>query len=186
MRIVSGLFGGRRLKEPKNRDIRPTSDKVRGAVFNMLGSRGAIEGVYVLDCFCGTGALGLEAVSRGAAACTFIDKARDSLDLARVNAEILEVNADFILKDACKIGAVGGGRKPAGLVFLDPPYGKDLLFPALEALVKGGWMADGAWVVCESEKSFSGAFPPSFMTEEERVYGDSKIVLLRYQAMTPV
>ncbi len=89
MRIVAGQYGGRRLEVPKGRDIRPTSDKVRGAIFNALRSRGAVENARVLDAFCGTGALGLEALSQGAAHCTFLDKAKDSLALAKVNAQAL-------------------------------------------------------------------------------------------------
>ncbi len=91
MRIVAGQYGGRRLEVPKGRDIRPTSDKVRGAIFNALRSRGAVEEARVLDVFCGTGALGLEALSQGAAHCTFMDKARESLELAKRNAQNLGV-----------------------------------------------------------------------------------------------
>ena len=89
MRIVAGRYGGRKLMVPKGRDIRPTSDKVRGAVFNMLDSRGAVQGALVLDAFCGTGALGFEALSRGARHCTFIDKNSESLKLCRANAQAL-------------------------------------------------------------------------------------------------
>lgn len=94
MKIVAGKYGGRRLLTPKNRDIRPTSDKVRGAIFNMLASRGALEGAVVLDAFCGTGALGLEALSRGAEHCMFIDKSRTSLALTRENANVFGVGAE--------------------------------------------------------------------------------------------
>ncbi|MEM7680297.1 MAG: RsmD family RNA methyltransferase, partial [Pseudomonadota bacterium] len=125
MRIVAGLYGGRRLQVPKNRDIRPTSDKVRGAIFNALASRGVVDGVRVLDLFCGTGALGLEALSRGAVYCTFVDKVRESLDLAKANTASLGADelAAFLLQDATKISDM---PEPYDLVFLDPPYGKDL------------------------------------------------------------
>lgn len=105
MRIISGKYGGRRLDVPKGRDIRPTSDKVRGSIFNALISRADIEGTQVMDLFCGTGALGLEALSRGAERCLFVDKAKDSLTLARQNAADLdeEIQADFILSDATKL-----------------------------------------------------------------------------------
>lgn len=180
MRIVSGLYGGRRLNVPKNNDIRPTSDKIRGAVFNMLGSRGAVEDAYVLDAFCGSGALGLEALSRGAKACLFIDKSRDSLDLARMNGDMLGVEAQYILRDAAKIGTRTPAQAPVTLVFLDPPYKMDLIPQALTALHDGGWLEDDAWIVCESERSFRPSFAPCFTQEYEKTYGDTKIILLRY------
>ena len=96
MRIVAGQWGGRRLIEPRGRDIRPTSDKVRGAVFNMLRGYGAVEGACVLDAFCGSGALGLEALSQGAHSCVFADKDRASLDLARRNV------AQFDAQEMCE------------------------------------------------------------------------------------
>ena len=103
MRIVSGKYGGRVLKTPRDDAIRPTSDKVRGAMFNALRSRMDFEGVHVLDCFCGTGALGLEALSQGAASCRFVDLNRSSLDLAKDNAAALGVEAEFILQDVTKL-----------------------------------------------------------------------------------
>lgn len=185
MRIVAGIYGGRRLFEPKNNDIRPTSDKIRGAVFNMLASRGAVEGAYVLDAFCGSGALGLEALSRGAAGCTFIDKSRESLDLARKNGDMLGVAAHYILKDFTKIGTRTASLSPASLVFLDPPYRMELVQVALKILVDGNWLADGARIVCETEKMFNGSFTEGFIcftSEFEKAYGETRIVLLRYKA----
>ena len=85
MRIVSGLYGGRKIQAPKGRMVRPTTDKVRGAVFNMLQSRGLVDDAVVLDAFCGTGGMGLEALSRGAHSCTFVDSARDSLVCVKEN-----------------------------------------------------------------------------------------------------
>lgn len=185
MRIVAGIYGGRRLFVPKNNDIRPTSDKIRGAVFNMLASRGVVEGAYVLDAFCGSGALGLEALSRGALGCTFVDKSRESLDLARKNGDMLGVEAQYILKDFIKIGIRTAVLNPATLVFLDPPYHKGLVQEALQASVDGGWLADGAWIVCETEKKFHGNLIQGFtcFTQElEKIYGETRIVLLRYGA----
>lgn len=182
MRIVSGIYGGRRLAEPKGRDIRPTSDKVRGAVFNALASRMDLEGAQVLDVFCGTGALGLEALSRGAAGCTFIDSSRTSLDLARENAQGLGASgADFLLKDAAKLGArtsAGGG--PADLAFLDPPYHLGLAALALAALHEGGWLLPGAMCVLEVEKDFAAVLPPFYVLINEKTYGQTRIFFLRY------
>lgn len=182
MRIVSGKYGGRRLEEPKGRDIRPTGDKVRGAVFNALRSRGAVEGAVVLDAFCGTGALGLEALSQGASTCTFVDKARESLDLCRRNAQALGAvdAAQFLLRSAEKIGRKAEDMLPASLIFLDPPYGKGLVPAALEALSAGGWIEDGAWIAIESEKAFDGVLPGFCAVESEKTYGDTKVIFARF------
>lgn len=181
MRIVAGMYGGRKLIVPKGRDIRPTSDKIRGAVMNMLRSRDALEGAHVIDAFCGTGALGLEAMSQGAASCLFIDKARESLEIARENAAALGVVVEFILKDAAKIGARPAQKPQGSLIFLDPPYNKDLILPALAALREGDWIAPGAVIVCESERGFTPDFPPYVTPSAEKIYGETKIVLLEFQ-----
>jgi len=180
MRIVSGKYGGRKLSVPKTRDIRPTSDKIRGAVFNMLRSRGAIEDAVVLDIFCGTGALGLEALSQGAAFCTFVDNSRESLDLAQKNAAGFgaESAACFILKDATKLGPKLDDITFATLAFLDPPYKQELVIPALNTLHDGGWLIEDALLVLEVEKGFDEALPRSFRLLDERDYGDTKILLL--------
>ncbi len=179
MKIVSGQFGGRRLQVPKNRDIRPTSDKIRGAIFNMLHSRGAIEDAVVLDTFCGTGALGFEALSRGAGRCTFIDKAKSSLELAKENARALEIenSCAFLLKDAMKLQNCD--RKDGyNLVFLDPPYHQNLIPRILSTLMDGGWFAPQAFIICESEKGFNVFAQEGFNIEDEKLYGDTKITLL--------
>tara|TARA_R110001592_G_scaffold29350_13_gene106697 strand:- start:1257 stop:1811 length:555 start_codon:yes stop_codon:yes gene_type:complete len=182
MKIVSGKYGGRRLIVPKNRDIRPTTDKVRGAVFNMLLSRGAVQDVRVLDAFCGSGALGLEALSRGAAHCTFVDRARVSIDLARENAAALNALDDcaFSVRDSLKGMVKQQDSEAYGLVFLDPPYHKDLIGAALEPLVSGGWLADEAWIVCESEKQFVLPTIEGIIPDQEKTYGDIKITLAAF------
>ncbi len=181
MRIVSGIYGGRRLQAPEGRDVRPTSDKVRGAIFNVLLSRIDVQGVRVLDVFCGSGALGLEALSRGAGYCTFIDSSRTSLALARDNAQLLGVEEmEFIRSDAATLRACSG--EPADLVFLDPPYDKDLALPALQALVDGGWLENGAVCVLEVEQRFFGVFPAMFEVVQEKSYGTTRILYLVYDA----
>lgn len=182
MRIVAGKYGGRRLQVPKNRDIRPTTDKVRGAVFNALASRGVIDGARVLDLFCGTGALGLEALSRGAAHCTFIDKIYESLELAKVN--VFNVGADneaaFLQQDATQIAEV---PEPYDLVFLDPPYGKDLVLATLEGLHECSLLVDQATVVVETEKQFISDGHVAYAVIDERLYGDTKITYMLYKGM---
>lgn len=180
MRIVSGIYGGRKLNVPTGRDVRPTSDKIRGAVFNMLSSRDAIEGAYVLDAYCGTGALGLEALSRGAAHVTFFDKARSSLDLAKSNANMLGAeNIQFQIKDSSKLSQKPGDIKPYNLIFLDPPYHKEMVEKSLLGLVAGGWIADDAWIMCESERGLNISLPDGFYMDTEKTYGDIQIVLIR-------
>ncbi len=179
MRVIAGKYKGRRIDVPKGRDIRPTSDKIRGAVFNMLHSRGSIEGAHVLDAFCGSGALGIEALSRGASSCIFVDKHRASLDCAKDNAQALgiEIEVKFWLKDSSKLGACSDYS--FDLVFLDPPYHKGLVDTILPMLVTGGWLADGAWIVCETEKQAAINLPEKCIMDEEKTYGDIKITLLR-------
>ncbi|MCD8571062.1 MAG: 16S rRNA (guanine(966)-N(2))-methyltransferase RsmD [Alphaproteobacteria bacterium] len=159
MRVIAGTYGGRRLEAPKSDDIRPTSDKLRGSIFNALLSRIDIEDMCVLDICCGTGALGLEALSRGAGRVVFIDSARSSLDLAKKNASALGASGEFILKEAGKLGARPDNIPPADLFFCDPPYHKNIVPQALEALIQGDWLAPGALGVLEMEKGASITLP---------------------------
>jgi 16S rRNA (guanine966-N2)-methyltransferase len=184
MRIVSGEFGGRRLEVPKGNDIRPTSDKTRGAIFNILRARIDFENLNVMDLCCGTGALGIEALSQGAAFCIFVDSAKDSIDLAKRNIAAMkaESRAKFIQKDAAKVGEKPQDSSSFGLVFLDPPYNKNIIPGALAALHEGGWLADEALCVVESEKDWRIELPENFKMIDERLYGETKIILCQYQA----
>ncbi len=179
MKIIGGKFKGRRLFTPKNKDIRPTGDKIRGAIFNMLQSRDALDDARVLDAFCGTGALGLEALSRGAKCCTFIDKERSALDLARENTQIPDIagNCDFILKDITKIKH---SPDSYDLIFLDPPYNKGLIHITLEILLTGNWLAPESWIICESEKYYNYTSLKNLVFDSEKIYGDTKITLLYF------
>lgn len=180
MRIVSGIYGGRRLMTPKSKDIRPTSDKVRGALFNALGSLDALHNARVLDGFCGTGALGLEALSRSAAFCVFIDKNSESLSLAKENAS--QLGADdccaFKRDDTSKL--TPNNEAPYDLIFLDPPYNKDLISQSLTALHTGEWLSDTAIIICESEKNWSYT-GQEFDIRSEKIYGETKITILGSQ-----
>lgn len=181
MRVTGGIYGGRILQSPKDRAVRPTSDKVRLAVFNILHARGCVTDAAVLDAFCGTGALGIEAISRGGFCCTFMDKNRSSLDLARQNHAALKIDAkcSFVLSDASKPSAKPGEIAAANLVFLDPPYNQDLVTLSLPALDKQGWIADGASVLIETEKSYDPAVLSAFGYDIDfvRDYGDTRIAL---------
>ena len=176
MRIVAGIYGGRCLNVPKGQDIRPTSDKVRGAIFNTLVGYIDFQGAQVLDAFCGTGALGLEALSRGAEHCTFIDKARASLDLAKGNAADLgaEGASTFKIGNASKVSLSGD----YSLLFFDPPYAKGLVQQALDNL--RSVMADEAICVVESEKTLDFNPDKGFELLKEKIYGDTKVLYLRY------
>ena len=180
MRIVAGKLRGRRIMAPENSDIRPTSDRVRESLFDILAHRhdGLPEDAIVADIFCGTGALGLEALSRSAAHVTFLDSDRNALDLARRNAIQLGVapEANFLLRDARKPGPAS---KPADLMFLDAPYRSDLSAPALQALIEAGWCRPGALIVIELARTENIVLPEGCETVDTRVYGHTKLVFAR-------
>jgi 16S rRNA (guanine966-N2)-methyltransferase len=188
VRIVGGELRGRRLEAPTGRDVRPTSDRTRQSLFNILAhgdwaadGGDVLDGAVVLDAFCGTGALALEALSRGAASALLLDKARPSLDMARRNADSLGVAARcrFILGDAGKPPAAPAA---ATLAFLDPPYAQDLAPPALAALSAAGWLAPGALVCVEVGERDPLTAPPGFEMLDERAYTQARILFLRHLA----
>ncbi|MEM8833316.1 MAG: 16S rRNA (guanine(966)-N(2))-methyltransferase RsmD [Pseudomonadota bacterium] len=152
MRICAGIHGGRVLKTPQNNIIRPTSDKVRQAIFNALQSRGLVEDAIVLDAFCGTGALGLEALSQGASHAYFFDKNKNSYALCKENIVLLkeEDRTDLFLIDATKVKE--NSLEPANLIFLDPPYHKNLIPVTIDSLVQNNWISDDAFFVIETQK----------------------------------
>lgn len=182
MRIVAGRFRGRTLASVGKGDpgahLRPTTDRVREALFNMLGGGrfgDPFDGARVLDLFAGTGALGLEALSRGASHVTFVESGRKALGLIRGNVKALEVGGDVALigRDALKLPAA---EAPVTLVFLDPPYGKGLGSKALAAARSGGWIAPGALIVWE--ENAPQLAPEGFVPLETRRYGDTHVTLL--------
>ncbi|MFA7276966.1 MAG: 16S rRNA (guanine(966)-N(2))-methyltransferase RsmD [Pseudobdellovibrionaceae bacterium] len=184
MRIIGGSKRGATLLTPQGDDIRPTTDKVRLAIFNALFSRDAVRDAVVLDAFCGTGALGLEALSQGAASCQFFDSSPVSLALARKNAAALEFTprCHFGHHEAQHIKAKPVAVAPFTLVFLDPPYGKNLVAPVVTALQKGEWLAKDAWLVIESERD--AAFTLSgFACDFDKHYGIVRITLWRTAAL---
>ena len=179
MRVITGSARGRRLKTPENYDIRPTTDNVKESVFNII--QFDIEGRRVLDLFAGTGALGLEALSRGAARVAFVDDGTAARALLRRNIELMRAmgTTDVWRRDATNMGP---NRGPGyGLVFLDPPYGKGLGERALASCVAGGWLAPGALIVWE--ESAAPLPPEGFARIDQRSYGGTVITLLR--APTP-
>lgn len=185
MRIVGGRHRGRPLATPTGGDIRPTSDRSREAIFNILGHVEAYRtehgplpvGANVVDVFAGTGALGLEALSRGATHVTFIDADPTAQALLRRNIAALKEteNVTVLARDAT---APGPTDKPCHLALLDPPYRSDLAGPALTALARNGWLAPGAVAVIELPTK--GAFEPlaGFEVRDKRKYGRAKILFL--------
>lgn len=185
MRIVAGKHRGKALKAPEGLEIRPTSDKVRQAIFNVLSSQGRVQGCCVLDMFCGTGALGLEALSGGARHCAFLDWSPVSLAQAKENAAHLgEVDScTFLKRDALQIGVRPEFLPVFDLVFLDPPYHKNLSNLALNGFSEGNWLKKGAFLVIETEKyAHLPIFPGfSFKIQAEKIYGLTKVTFLSYK-----
>ena len=179
MRIVGGKFRGRAIAAPPGRDIRPTADRVRESVFNIL-IHGKFEFHFnvarVLDCFAGTGALGLEALSRGALSVAFMDT---DIKPCRANIDALDAGAETKLIRADCLSPPGASE-PCDLIFLDPPYNKGLAAPALAALDKVGWIADHAICVVELAAKENFDPPDDFVVVEERRYGAARVVLLVY------
>jgi len=183
MRITSGTFRNRKLDAPEGHDVRPTSDKMRQVIFNMLMKYALPADAVVLDVFCGTGALGLEALSRGAAFCTFIDQSRESLSFCRRNAETLKVTdqSDLLHRDATKPGPRTDKNDAASLIFLDPPYNKNLVTPTLTALAENNWLAEDALCIVETEKNANTPAIENFILLDERIHGATKIFFYRYK-----
>lgn len=184
MRITGGTHRGRPLAAPKGRNTRPTSDRARLSVFNILRHggwhQGVLEDATVLDVFSGTGALGLEALSQGAKHAAFIEREHPAIDFCKSNIEALgetERTAIFTF-DATNPIARPLYIEPRTLVFLDPPYGKYLGAEALKALADKGWLEEGAVCVMEMSKKVPEIIPAHFTVQDERIYGLAKVMFL--------
>ncbi|MDH3242872.1 MAG: 16S rRNA (guanine(966)-N(2))-methyltransferase RsmD [Alphaproteobacteria bacterium] len=186
MRIVAGKHRGRRLVAPPGRSVRPTADRTRQALFNILehghfvaGGGSPVRGAHVLDAFAGTGAMGLEALSRGASHAVFMESAQQALEALRRNVAACREDDD---SDILRVDATHPprARTACTLAFLDPPYNSGLAAPCLSALAAGGWLADGA--LCTVELAADEAFlpPHAFSVLDERRYGAARVVVLRY------
>jgi 16S rRNA (guanine966-N2)-methyltransferase len=184
MRVVGGKFRGRPLASPSHEGLRPTADRVRESVFNILLhgiTSFDIAGARVIDLFAGTGALGIEALSRGAAFCLFVEESAEARALIRTNVEALGLTGvtRIFRRDATDLGPAGT-MAPFDLAFLDPPYGQGLGETALQALAHGRWLVPGAVAVLEERVKAEVALPPSFAELDRRVYGDTQIIFARY------
>ncbi|NQV44336.1 MAG: 16S rRNA (guanine(966)-N(2))-methyltransferase RsmD [Rhodospirillales bacterium] len=189
MRIVGGTLKGRALKAPKGHDVRPTSDRVRESIFNILTNgnparamASEMDDAQVLDVFAGTGAMGLEALSRGAASVLFLDNSGPSLAVVTDNAAALGVvkQCRTLKLDASRLGQPPRLlSQPASLAFLDPPYGQGLALPALLGLARYGWLAPHAVVVVETESSAPFDPPPGYVALDARKYGAALVTFLK-------
>ena len=182
MRVVGGRLKGRSLASPTSRDIRPTADRLRESVFNILvhAYGNPFQGARVLDLFAGTGALGIDAISRGAAFALFVDNGAEARALLRNNVEALGLGGvtKVFRRDATNLGPAHP-LQPFALVFLDPPYAKGLAEKALASLRDGGWLTPAALLVVEEAKAAAFAAPDGFEELERRVYDDTEFVFLR-------
>ncbi|HEX4765830.1 MAG TPA: 16S rRNA (guanine(966)-N(2))-methyltransferase RsmD [Lichenihabitans sp.] len=183
MRIIGGTFKGRSLRGPSSASIRPTADRLREALFNILAHAygDPVAGARVIDLFAGTGALGLEALSRGAAFALFVEDGAEARALIRENVEALGVAGlcRIFRRDATKLGAAA--VEPFGLAFLDPPYGRDLGPAALAALAGGGWLTAGALCILEEAGAADITPPDGYALIDRRTTSDTQLAVLRYR-----
>jgi len=178
-RIVAGRFRGRRLDVPKGRDVRPTTDRMRERLFSMLmhGRYPDMTGATVADIFAGTGALGLEALSRGASSVTFVEQARPSIACINGNIATLAVNdqATILAKNATKLPPAPA---PCDFIFMDPPYRQGLVRPTLEAILSAGWLAEDGVIICEQAADEPLDIPDELEIVDDRSQGQQRILFL--------
>jgi 16S rRNA (guanine966-N2)-methyltransferase len=188
MRIVAGKYKGRLLRTPEGRNTRPTSDRAREAIFNVLAHAPwapTLAGARVIDAFAGSGAIGLEALSRGAGFCLFVETDSAARGCIRDNVEALQL---FGVTRIHRRSATDLGHKPAGLgqpfdlVFMDPPYALDLVPPALSQLHAGGWIMPDALIVAETSAAEHAPVAAGWETLDERDYGAARVSFLRAKA----
>ena len=182
MRIVGGRLRGRNLAAPRSQAIRPTADRTRETLFNILAHAygDPVGGARVLDLFAGTGALGLEAMSRGAAFALFVDDGAEARALIRANVEALGLGGvtRIFRRDAAKLGPAHP-VEPFSLVFLDPPYGEELAERSLASARDGGWLSPEALIVVEEAADAAFTAPAGFDEIERRRYDDTELIFLR-------
>ena len=178
MRIVGGEFRGRTLATPRTNDIRPTTDRTRENLFNILSHAypEALDGTRVIELFAGTGAVGLEALSRGASQVLFVETSVEGRGLLRTNIEALGVQgrAKIFRRDATDLGAPGT-MQPFHFLFADPPYGKGLGEAALDQCQRHGWLVPGALAILEERADIDPAVGPAYVSLEVRTFGDTRM-----------
>ena len=182
MRIIGGRFKGRGLKTPSDQSVRPTSDRLRETLFNILAHayEDPMVQARVLDLFAGTGALGLEALSRGASFAQFVDDSAQGRGLLRANIELLGVAAvtKVFRRDATRMGQVHP-HEPFSLIFCDPPYNQGLGDKALTSAYQGGWFAPKALILFEESSKADLSLPPELTLLETRDFGETQVMFLQ-------
>jgi 16S rRNA (guanine966-N2)-methyltransferase len=180
MRIIAGTWRGRPLIAPKGDTTRPTADRTREALFSMLTSRlGSFEGLAVADLFAGSGALGLEALSRGAATCLFVEQDRAAIEALRANIAKLGANGADVR--AQSVLALGPAPSPVDLMMMDPPYGSGAGGVALDKLARLGWIGGGTWISIETAYN-EEILTEGFDVDVSRTHGKARVTLLRKMA----
>lgn len=179
MRIISGLYRGRTIIAPKGDATRPTADRTRETLFSMLTSRlGSFEGLAVADLFAGSGALGFEALSRGAASCIFVEQDKPALDALRANADKLGVRPDIRTGSVLNLGKAPA---PLDVILMDPPYGTGAGAVALDKLARLGWTSPATWISIETDRK-ENIEVKGFTVDTVRDSGKARLTLLRQDA----
>lgn len=179
MRIIGGEYGGRKLTPLLGRDIRPTTDRMRETIFNILRHSSIdLEGATVLDVFAGTGAMGLEALSHGAAHATFFDNAPKSLQILKKNISLLGVKNKASVKNV-SAPALPATGKQYDIVFLDPPYHLDVINDTLSALKEKKYLANNCIIIVEYSSGNALAYPDYFIAIKEKTYSDARVIFLK-------
>jgi len=183
LRIVAGTLRGSRLAVPDVPGLRPTPDRVRETLFNWLTP--VIDGARCLDLYAGTGALGIEALSRGASECTFIERDRTLARLLRENLARLKLDSARVIEGDA-LSAIGGSAEAFDIVFLDPPFTADLWEELAQRLEQAGWLRDGSWIYVEAPADAAIALPPSWSLHREGRAGAVQFALYRRAAADPL
>ncbi len=179
MRIIAGIYRGRKLETPSDKDIRPTTDKMRERIFSMLqhARYPDLYGAKVMDVFAGTGALGLEALSRGASHVTFVEKSPKSIALLNKNIAAMKVENDVSLIKS-RATNLKAAPAPCDIIFMDPPYGRSLLAPSIACLLDGNWLAGGGVIIAELKKDEDFEIPEGLTLMDDRKQGIQRVVFL--------
>ena len=177
--VISGKYRGRKIATGKDPSVRPTTGRVREAIFSMLSSRKVIHDSNILDLFCGWGSLSFEALSHGAKHAFMVDSDYYNLQISRKTAENFGVINDITLI-CCRADKLPEPTSKCDIVFMDPPYKSDLIEPTLNGLVRSDWLNDEALIVIETEKNKDLQYNENFTVISERTYGRAKIVFLSF------
>ena len=181
MRIIAGQWRGRKLAAPKGDLTRPTADRTRETLFSMLASRlGSFEGLSVADLFAGSGALGLEALSRGAASCLFVEQDAAAVKTIRANIDALDARRASVVQQA-SVMTLGPAKQPHDLILLDPPYDTSAGAVALDRMLRLGWIGPATWMAVETGAKEDFAVR-GLVADAERKVGKAKLTLLRLSA----